>query len=88
MQEADVEICINSTAWGMSAPRRRAACVTLQLTEPGFDEVESDAEVVAGLLSGALLSAGLASAAVPAFAESAPDFDSGADSDDGELFEA
>lgn len=72
----------------MSAPRRFAVCVTLQLADPDFDEPESDAAAVAGLVSGALLSAGLASLPEAVFAESPPGFDSGADSDDDELFGA
>lgn len=88
MQKHEVDSSIGGTTWGMSAPRRCAACVALQLAGPDFDEPESDAAAVAGLLSGALLSAGLASLPEAAFAESAADFDSGADSDDCELFGA
>jgi len=71
--------------------RRRAGATgfaTLQLAEFDFDEPESEAAAVAGLLSGALLSAGFDSAPGVAFAESAPAFDSVPDSEDGALFEA
>lgn len=69
-----------------SKPTRCPA--TLQLAEPDFEECESAAEATVGLLSGALLSAGLDSAPEAAFVESPPGFDSALDSEDDVLFEA
>lgn len=61
-----------------------------QLDEPDFDEPESELEVDAGagLLSETLLSADLPSPDGTVFPESAPDFDSAPDSEDGALFDA
>jgi len=62
---------------------RTPGCAAAQLAELGFDEPDSEAGAVAGLLSEALLSAGVP-LEVEAFAAS-PVFDSDADSEPLEL---
>src|SRR5690348_6345836 len=75
-----------ATGDGMGSSRgisRTPGCAAIQLAEPGFDEPDSEAGAVAGLLSEALPSAGLPSEA-EAFAPS-PVLDSGTDSEALEL---